>query len=59
MIKLHVLFRALLLCKRRKQKQGGGEKIREAVREMKMNLVMITVVFLSGLCLTVLNIRFR
>ena len=53
-------FRALLLCwKKRKQKQGGKEMIREAVRKMEKNTVTIIVEFLSGLSLLDLSIAFR
>ena len=41
------------------QKQGGRETIREAVRKMEKNLVMIIVAFHSGLCLIDLNMSFR
>ena len=53
-------FRALLLWwKRRIQTQGGGEMIREGVRKMEKNLLIIIVAFLSGLCLIGLNMAFR
>ena len=60
---LYVSFRALQLWwKRRKQKQGGGEggeMIREAVRKMEKNLVIIIMAFHSGLCLIRLNMAIR
>ena len=54
-------FRALLLWwKRRIERHGGGgEMIREAVRKMQKNLLIIIVAFLSGLCLIGLNMAFR
>ena len=51
-------FRALLLWwKRRIQKQGGGEMIREAVRKMEKNLLKESI--FSGSCLIGLNMAFR
>ena len=53
-------FRALLLWwKRQIQKQREGEMIREAVKKMEKNLLIIIVAFLSGLCLIGLNMAFR
>ena len=53
-------FRALLLwLETRKQKQGRGEMIQEAVRKTWKNLVIIIVAFLSRLCLIGLSMVFR
>ena len=57
---VYVFFRALLLrWNRRKQKQGGKNIIREAVRKMEKSLIIIIVAFLSGLCLIGQDIPFR
>ena len=53
-------FRAFLLwLETRKQKQGRGEMIQEAVRKTWKNLVIIIVAFLSRLCLIGLSMVFR
>ena len=56
---LYVFLCALLLWWKRKQKQGGGKMIREAVRKMEKNLVIIFMAFHSGLSLTRLNMAIR
>ena len=57
---LYIFFEALLLwLKIRKQKQGRGEMIQEAVRKTWKNLVIIIVAFLSRLYLIGLSMAFR
>ena len=56
----YCMFFCVHYCYRgtRKQKQGGQEMIREAVRKMEKNLIIIIVAFLSGLCLIGQNMAF-
>ena len=50
---------AMVEKKKAKAGGGGGEMIREAVRKMEKNLVIIIMAFHSGLCLIRLNMAIR
>ena len=45
--------------KEESKSRAGGEMIREAVRKMEKNLVIIIMAFHSGLCLIRLNMAIR